>query len=105
MVADFRLWSTIRTAAQIAANRGASLAGTEAGLVGYWPLNEGAGALAFDYASSGSGAAGLFGNGDPARYPAWSPSGPPPAAVGRAGSTSPASYATRTNRRLVCGTP
>ena len=40
-VEDVRIWSTVRTATEIANNRGCELAGTEAGLVSYYKMNQG----------------------------------------------------------------
>ncbi len=48
MIDDVRVWNVARTAAQITANRGQCLTGTETGLAGYWKLDEGAGLTAFD---------------------------------------------------------
>ncbi len=42
-LAEVRLWSGARTAQQIASGRSARLRGTEAGLLAYWPLDEGTG--------------------------------------------------------------
>jgi len=39
LIDDIRLWSDIRTASEISANRQVQLAGTESNLVGYWSLN------------------------------------------------------------------
>jgi hypothetical protein len=36
---DVRVWRVVRSAAQIATNRARKLAGNEADLVGYWPLD------------------------------------------------------------------
>lgn len=43
-ILDCRVWNTARTAEEIVANRFVRLAGTEQGLVAYWPLDEGEGA-------------------------------------------------------------
>lgn len=40
-IADVRLWSNVRTQAQIAEQIAARLTGREVGLVGYWPLDNG----------------------------------------------------------------
>lgn len=45
---EFRLWNKYRTAANLAQNFYKDLVGREAGLLGYWPLNEGSGDLAED---------------------------------------------------------
>lgn len=39
-MSDVRVWNTARTPEEIAATMSATLAGTESGLVGYWPLTE-----------------------------------------------------------------
>jgi hypothetical protein len=40
-IEDVRIWSTVRTATEIANNRGCELAGTESGLVSYYKMNQG----------------------------------------------------------------
>ena len=45
---DVRIWNVARTQAEIAANMNVRLRGDEAGLVGYWPLDEGSGTTALD---------------------------------------------------------
>lgn len=45
---DIRLWSTARTATQIQNNRSHELVGNEAGLIGYWKLNESSGSVVND---------------------------------------------------------
>ncbi|MEM6453170.1 MAG: LamG-like jellyroll fold domain-containing protein [Cyanobacteria bacterium P01_D01_bin.105] len=47
-LAEMRLWSTARTAEEIKAHMSQRLRGDEPGLVGYWPLDEGAGTTAKD---------------------------------------------------------
>ncbi len=47
-IADVRLWDHARSGQQIADNRSFRLKGNEAGLIGYWPLNEGEGSTVFD---------------------------------------------------------
>ena len=42
-LSDVRVWNVERTAAEIADNKDKRLSGTETGLVGYWPMDEGAG--------------------------------------------------------------
>lgn len=48
LISDVRVWEVKRTQEQIAATMGLRLTGTEPGLVGYWPLDEGAGTFALD---------------------------------------------------------
>ena len=45
---DVRVWTDIRTPAEVLANKGLKLVGTEAGLVGYWPMDIGTGATLDD---------------------------------------------------------
>lgn len=59
---DVRLWSTARTAAQIREFMRTPLAGTDAGLAGYWTFEEGAGVLTADRRSSGHGNNGILVN-------------------------------------------
>jgi hypothetical protein len=51
---DPRIWNLARTQPEIAANMKRRLAGDEAGLVGYWPMDEGNGAIAADATSNGN---------------------------------------------------
>ncbi|MFZ6184991.1 LamG-like jellyroll fold domain-containing protein [Nannocystis pusilla] len=51
LLTELRLWSRARTAPEIAADRGRSLAGDEADLVAYWRGSEGAGAGLVDVTS------------------------------------------------------
>ncbi len=53
-LAEIRLWSVARSQAQIQLDMRRRLLGTEAGLAGYWPLDEGAGQTAFDRTGKGS---------------------------------------------------
>ena len=68
-IAEVRLWDHARIEAEIAADFRTQLTGAEAGLAGYWRLDDGAGTTAAD--SSATGADATFGDGDPARYPQW----------------------------------
>ena len=57
MKSDMRVWDHARSAEQIQAYMNRRLSGREAGLLGYWPLNEGVGTQVFDqtaYASTGT---------------------------------------------------
>ncbi|MBO1351113.1 MAG: hypothetical protein EBE86_028800 [Hormoscilla sp. GUM202] len=47
-ITEVRLWNRARSVDQIQADMHRQLTGTEAGLLGYWPLDEGAGNIAYD---------------------------------------------------------
>jgi hypothetical protein len=51
-IQEVRIWNTARTQQQISENKNKKLTGTESGLVGYYPLNEGTGTTATDLATS-----------------------------------------------------
>ncbi len=51
---DVRLWSDTRTQTEILDNWHKELVGNEAGLAGYWPLNDSAGTVAKDSTSNGN---------------------------------------------------
>ena len=53
-LADVRFWNCARTAKEIAKFRTHRLSGTEPGLVGYWPLNDGANGTAANLARGGT---------------------------------------------------
>jgi len=71
---DVRIWNLVRTPAEIQANYQSEIIGLPAGLVGYWPSNEGSGTIAADTAGAPQNAS-LLGGAD------WSldvpPLGPP----------------------------
>ncbi|MEW6250526.1 MAG: PKD domain-containing protein [Planctomycetota bacterium] len=76
-IADVRVWGAARSATEVAAAYNRRLAGTEATLVGYWPIYDGTGQQLQNLARLA--AAGTLGNStnvEPAD-PAWSPDGPP----------------------------
>ncbi|MGH9870528.1 MAG: LamG-like jellyroll fold domain-containing protein [Candidatus Polarisedimenticolia bacterium] len=52
---EVRVWNVARAAAQIQASMNVALTGTEAGLKGYWRLEEGIGATTADLASANTG--------------------------------------------------
>jgi hypothetical protein len=60
-LSDLRVWSVARTDAQILANYTKRLVGNEAGLSGYWKMNEGTGLTIAD--STAGAATGTFFNG------------------------------------------
>ncbi|MBN2450843.1 MAG: hypothetical protein JXR77_10670, partial [Lentisphaeria bacterium] len=80
----FAVWSTARTAAEIAAEFANGLDGAEAGLVLYYPLDEGAGMVALDAAGGDHNA--TFGNGNADAAPLWGdgPAGAATVSVGTA---------------------
>ncbi len=47
-IAEVRLWDRVRSPEAIVANKSRRLSGSEAGLVGYWPLDEGVDAIVLD---------------------------------------------------------
>lgn len=49
---ELRIWDRFLTLSDVAANFGLTLSGDEIGLVGYWPLDEAIGNIAFDKARS-----------------------------------------------------
>lgn len=53
-MAEVRLWDCARSARQIQVNRFYRLTGAEAGLIGYWPLDEGEGRQLDDWTSPGN---------------------------------------------------
>ena len=74
---EIRIWSVARASNEVAAARSLRLVGNEAGLAGYWRLDEGTGAVASD-ATANANPGSLIG------VPAWAPSGtasPSPAPI------------------------
>ncbi|MDA3924261.1 MAG: LamG domain-containing protein [Kiritimatiellae bacterium] len=55
LMADVQLWDHARTVAEVRADMFHRLEGTESGLIGYWPLDEGTAAVAADLAGSNDG--------------------------------------------------
>ncbi|MCG8459216.1 MAG: multicopper oxidase domain-containing protein, partial [Holophagales bacterium] len=54
LLAEVRIWSSVLSGQQIRARMRQRLQGTEAGLVGYWPLNDGQGTTAVDKSPNGN---------------------------------------------------
>jgi hypothetical protein len=71
LIDEVRIWNVARTEAELAAAVNERLDGDEAGLVGYWPFDEGSGDVAGD--ATGSGHDGQLGNavGPDANDPQW----------------------------------
>jgi hypothetical protein len=71
LIDEVRIWNVARTEAEIAAAMNERLDGDKAGLVGYWPFDEGSGDVAAD--ATGSGHDGQLGNavGPDANDPMW----------------------------------
>lgn len=74
-IADVRAWSMVRTQPQIYAAMNARLAGSESGLVAYWPINDGPGTSVNELVANADGTLA----GTP--YPNWSFSGDLPLAI------------------------
>ncbi len=53
-IAEMRVWDVARTETEIANNKNVTLTGSETGLIGYWPLNDGAGTSASNMVSEGA---------------------------------------------------
>ena len=53
-LSEVRVWDHARTAQQVTDYQNFRLTGGEAGLLGYWPLNEGSGSVAFDQSGNNS---------------------------------------------------
>ena len=68
-IADVRAWNTVRAQSEIYAAMTTRLTGTESGLVGYWPVNDGTGTNVNELVANADGAAA----GTP--LPAWAFSG------------------------------
>ena len=54
-MSEVRVWSDVRSAAEVAANFNKELVGNEAGLKAYWQLNEGSGTTAIDKTGNHNG--------------------------------------------------
>jgi subtilase family serine protease len=66
---EVRIWNVARTQAEIQANMGIRLTGTESGLIGYWNLNEGSGEVIQDLTSNNND--GSLGGGTEGNQPVW----------------------------------
>jgi hypothetical protein len=69
VVDEVRIWNVARSGDELVRNRTKRLSGSEAGLVGYWPLDEESGQLAHDV--SGHGLDGRLG--DASSADSWDP--------------------------------
>ncbi len=71
IIDEVRIWTVARPAAQIAADRGKPLTGSEAGLLAYYKFDEGSGQTTADATANGlNGQLGSTGGGD-ANDPVW----------------------------------
>jgi uncharacterized membrane protein len=66
---DVRFYNVVRSQANIQSDMGQLLTGSETGLVGYWPLNDGSGVTAADLTASHHN--GTLGGGTAADEPTW----------------------------------
>ena len=66
---EVRLWNVARTQGQIQASMMGELTGSEPGLVGYWPLDEGTGTVVRDRTANGNN--GTLGGAFGAAAPTW----------------------------------
>jgi hypothetical protein len=66
---EARVWNVARTPAELQADAGHTLTGSEPGLVGDWPLDEGTGTTAFDQTANHND--GVLGAGNASQMPAW----------------------------------
>src|SRR5262249_39320383 len=71
---ELQVWTGARTLAQIQADMTQKPVGNEAGLIGYWPFNEGSGSTAADRSPNGFTAS--LGGGNPSLQPSWVAVGP-----------------------------
>lgn len=55
IIGEVRVWNYVRTGAEIADNMNRQMTGSEAGLVGYWPLDDSSGTIAADLAGDNDG--------------------------------------------------
>ena len=55
LISDVRVWNSVRTQPQISSSRNVRLSGSEAGLIHYWRLNEGAGSTVTDSVAAANG--------------------------------------------------
>jgi hypothetical protein len=98
LVAELRVWNTYRSDGAIATTMGHRLTGTETGLLGYWPLDEGSGDVVRDHGPSGF-------NGT-ASHITWTPvavgtiPSPPPITAATTGTTTAVQIAGNSELRL-----
>ncbi len=76
-IGEVRLWAEARSSVAILLNRDQRLAGTEFGLLGYWPLFEGTGQVLYNHGGPASN--GVLGSSIAVENadPGWSAEGPP----------------------------
>ncbi|MFT3884205.1 MAG: gliding motility-associated C-terminal domain-containing protein [Flavobacteriales bacterium] len=69
-IGQVRVWDEVRTAAQIQASMGFSIAGNMPGLAGYWEMNEGFGQTVMDKTTTANGTLGVSTLAEP-QDPTW----------------------------------
>ncbi|HEV3344414.1 MAG TPA: DUF4214 domain-containing protein [Pirellulales bacterium] len=74
LLSDVRFYNAERSQSDIQGDLTKLLTGSEAGLIGYWPLNDGSGTTAADLTASHN--SGTLGGGTAADEPAWVPIAP-----------------------------
>jgi hypothetical protein len=77
LIDEVRLWSVVRTPAQITAMMHQKLAGNEAGLVGYYRFDDGTGTTAIDASPSHANATLMGGDAGGTGAPTWAMSDAP----------------------------
>jgi VCBS repeat-containing protein len=72
-IREVRVWNDVRAEAELAANMSMPLTGTEAGLVGYWRLDEARGDIVHNLTGIGPAIDGVLGGGNGDNKPVWAP--------------------------------
>lgn len=70
-ILDVRVWSVVRTPAEIVYGMNNDLLGTEVGLIGYWPFHEGSGTTVLDHQTNGPLHHGALGTVASTQDPNW----------------------------------
>jgi hypothetical protein len=77
LIDEVRVWNVVRTDAQLLATMGQRLSGSELGLVGYWPFDEGTGDVAHDATANGNNGRLGSGTGPDPNDPTWTTNAAP----------------------------